>query len=426
MSDAALERLRQEANDLFNDDQLEAYLERVPGLETDELLRGLWWALAGYAAWQLGRGEEAERWLERAISGRFAQPEMIPEGIQSHPRWAEFALRMRANLPAPRVSLCRFPEFDTDVPLWTRALPPERQERLLELLPAPRLSAWETATHLLSWVQQQWRHDGNNNAEQADALELLERASRGERFRCVEYGILLAGALNAHGIVARTCALKMPDYHAGTGRGHVVTEAWIDEFGEWVVLDGQNGGYWTLEGKPLGARELCQRFWQGDEAPEFVHLGETPLDDASRRFWYPYFAYPQSGDAMWISRAAPFPLVFQTRHPLRTERVTRNANRVWADLNGFDLGISATPTGPGLKLSSPHPACQGFEVNGQRFSGNPAVIPLEEFAPRALLRLRAFTRFASLRSFDIELEWNPDSRSAQDAPMDEAIGASRE
>jgi hypothetical protein len=405
MSDAALESLRQEASDLFNDNKFEMYLERMPGLEADESLRSMWWALAGCAAWQLGHGDEATRWLERAIAEGFAQPQMIPEGIQSHPGWTEFVVRMRANLPAPRVSLRRFPEFDIDVPLWTRVLSPERQERLLKLLPPVHESAWETATALLRWVRRQWRHDGNNDAEHADALELLERASRGERFRCVEYGILLAGALNARGIVARTCALKMPDYHAGTGRGHVVTEAWIDDLGRWVVLDGQNGGYW-VDGSPLGARELCERFWQGEEAPGFVQLGNEPLDDTFRRFWYPYFAYPQSGNAMWIARAAPFPLVFQTRHSLRTDRMTSDASRIWADLNGFELGITATTTGPGLKLSSPHPGCQGFAVNGQLHPGNPAVIPLEDFAAQSELSLSAYTTFTALRSFEVELEWN--------------------
>ncbi len=404
MTDASLAARRQEASDLFNDERFEAYLERMPGLETDEALRPMWLAFAASATWRLEQ-VDTDAWLERAIAAGFAQPELIPEGLQTHPNWEGFVVRMRANLPRPWVSLGRFPEFNTDTPLWTKGLSAERLERLLRLLPPVQQSAWETAKHLLSWTQQRWRHDGNNNAEDADALELLERSIRGERFRCVEYGILLAGALNARGIVARTCALKMPDYHAGTGRGHVVTEAWIDELQTWIVLDGQNGGYWEFDGVALGARELTERFWSGADAPDFVHLRDVPLNDASRRFWYPYFAYPQSGSALWIAPSASLTPEFQGRFAVEGLRVTRDASRVWTDLNGFELGFTLAGERPGLKLQSPHPACQGFEVNSQRFAGNPSTIPLEGFVGEIRLEVRAYTNFAVLRGSELELEW---------------------
>jgi hypothetical protein len=56
---------------------------------------------------------------------------------------------------------------------------------------------------------------------------------------------LSARTLNALGIPARRLSLRQGDYHVDMGRCHVVCEAWIDDFCSWVILDGQNGLYWT-------------------------------------------------------------------------------------------------------------------------------------------------------------------------------------
>lgn len=58
---------------------------------------------------------------------------------------------------------------------------------------------------------------------------------------------MLTQALNALQIPARPLSLFKAGYHAGLGTGHAVTEAWIDDLGKWVLLDGQNGAVWRDE-----------------------------------------------------------------------------------------------------------------------------------------------------------------------------------
>lgn len=402
-----LETLRQRANDALNAEEYAAYLEYMSELEIRETslpILGSWLAWAAYASWCLQR-EDVNVWLERAVEAGYAQPELLPEDFEQYADWNRFAALMRKNLPRPWVIVQRFPEFNTDVPVWNQSLTSERRTGLLERLPPPAVSAWDTATGLLAWVQQRWKHDGNNNPGDIDALELLERSAHGERFRCVEYGTVLEAALNARGIPARRCGLRSENYHAGTGRGHVVVEAWIDEFNRWVILDGQNGGYWQLEGLPLGGRELCELYWGRAVPPNFVNLNDRPLEDASRRLWFSYFAQVHSGQAIWVAPQATFTPQFQGKYATETTRVSTDPNRVWPDLSGFDTGFTLLESKPALKLRSPHPSCLGFSANGWRVLGNPAIVPLESFRGVPRLEVAAYTAFATLRAGVLHLEW---------------------
>jgi len=103
---------------------------------------------------------------------------------------------------------------------------------------------------VLAWSATRWSHSGDNECRDANALKLLRRAERGERFRCVEYAILLANSLTALGHPARlVCLARYPVAH-GIGRGHVVTEVWSNEFDKWIILDAQNNAWWTAGVEP--------------------------------------------------------------------------------------------------------------------------------------------------------------------------------
>jgi transglutaminase-like putative cysteine protease len=114
----------------------------------------------------------------------------------------------------------------------------DRRSALLDRLPSATDSAWDTATRLLEFVHDRWEHS-NDHVENPDALNVLDRVDAGDRFACVEYSIVLSQALNAVGIPARRVELFQANYHVGVGRGHVVSEAWIDDLDRWVLLDGQ-------------------------------------------------------------------------------------------------------------------------------------------------------------------------------------------
>ena len=115
------------------------------------------------------------------------------------------------------------------------------------------------ALTICHWVHTQWNHNGSNLPSKSDALSILEEAKAGKLFRCVEYGITIAAALNAQGIKSRTLGLKMQGADTiSSGAGHVVTEAWLSDLKKWVMIDGQFDVIPYNNNIPLSAFELQQ------------------------------------------------------------------------------------------------------------------------------------------------------------------------
>ena len=69
----------------------------------------------------------------------------------------------------------------------------------------------DKALILMSWTHNKWKHNGNNQPKEANALYILEQADNGEQFRCVEYRIVLSATLNSINIPTRTLGLKTKD-----------------------------------------------------------------------------------------------------------------------------------------------------------------------------------------------------------------------
>jgi len=167
--------------------------------------------------------------------------------------WPALRARIEDNAPLPPVALVRWPCSSPILPLGLSRLDAAGATRLTARLPQPQASALATAEMLLGWVTDRWPHSGSSLEAFNDANVVLDRVEQGERFACGEYTLVLTQALNALQIPARPISLFRLDYYAGLGTGHVVTEAWIDDLGKWVVLDGQNGAVWRdAAGTPLG------------------------------------------------------------------------------------------------------------------------------------------------------------------------------
>jgi len=80
-------------------------------------------------------------------------------------------------------------------------------------------------TVLRDWVHRRWQHHSTNRPQRMDALSILANAERGERFRCVEYSIVLAQVYRAMGYCARLIRLQ--------GKGaHVATEVYAPTLGK--------------------------------------------------------------------------------------------------------------------------------------------------------------------------------------------------
>ena len=186
------------------------------------------------------------------------------------------------------MELIEWPTTKPALPLGLSRLDAAGEPRLATRLPTTPPGALSTAETLLRWVTNHWRHSGVNHDSSQDANAVLDRVAHGERFACLEYTVVLTQALNAVSIPARRMNLYQADYHAGMGTSHSVTEAWIDDLGAWVVLDGQNGAVWRdAEGTPLSALKLQRRYRDGDR-PEFSGGGHN-YNATNAGYWFEYF-----------------------------------------------------------------------------------------------------------------------------------------
>ena len=332
-------------------------------LRTDAEYWPTWWAVAcAIKAEKLGHREEARGYLEEAIAGGFCQPDdySLSEVFGGDPDWPGLLARMLANVPAPAVELLSWPVPVAALPLGLRCAAPEREERLRELIPAPapKATAWRTVLSTLDWVAHRWKH-ANNLAHDRDAVSILEGVEAEERFPCVGYSIVLTEALNAVGVPARFVSLRQRHHHTGISRGHHVSEAWIDDLGTWVLLDGQNALYWHDEGRPLGLPELLERNRSGEAPAQYATFREGFGDDHAAGWWN-YFATATTGG--YVLADGAFSPVFQDSHRLRGEALLHDPAPAYPNLSGVHIGFANVDGRTALVLRSPHPYASGYVV----------------------------------------------------------------
>jgi len=359
-----LDALRTKGQDLASAEDWAGLLALRPEFEADaDCWPDLWGPICALAARNLKQTGAVEL-LDELVQAGFSQPELIDGQLEvafaDDPRWPEIAARMAAADARPPVVLTEWPALNPSAPLSLLKLP-GRSEELRAQLPAPRPSAWDTAVATLAWVTSRWKH-ANAHMEIDDALECLKRVDQGQRFACVEYSLVLTQSLNALGIPSRRLWLRQENYHAGLGRGHVVSEAWIDDLSRWVLLDGQNGLYWIGEnGEPLGAVELQRVFAARGQRPDFVTVGAA-MDDRAADFWFTYLAHVTSNAGTWSPR--PFGLVFQRTMLHTSRRLEHRPEALYPDLSELGVETALDDHRPALRLISAHPFARGFAADG--------------------------------------------------------------
>lgn len=149
----------------------------------------------------------------------------------------------------------------------------------------------ERALKVMHWIHGLWKHDGYNAAEKKDALYILDKAEKGDNFRCVEFGIVTAACLNSIGLKARVLSLKVKDVETTlSGAGHVVTEVYLNDLKKWVLLDSQWDAMPVLHGIPLNAVEFQKAITE-----QYAQLEISSLSGVSKRMYtnwiYPYLFY---------------------------------------------------------------------------------------------------------------------------------------
>lgn len=210
----------------------------------------------------------------------------------------------------------------------------------LDAVVAGRSTDLERVQAVCTWVRKRWEHNGANEPVKKDPISILDEASKGKRFRCVEYGIVVSGALNALGIKARVVGLMAKDAQTRQdGAGHVVAEAYLPDQHRWVMIDGQWDVIPLLDGKPLSAYELGQALRARRSGITVLSFSNTPTTDYLT--WiepYLYYLdttldarfgeegvrpYHRHSDAlMLVPEGAPKPTVFQRTWYLNHMRYT--------------------------------------------------------------------------------------------------------
>lgn len=210
----------------------------------------------------------------------------------------------------------------------------------------------------LSWVSSQWIHDGiNEPPKDFHALDILKAVHKKDaRYRCVEYGIVLAELLQAYGFVARTLALRSNNVaYGGFGQGHVAMEVWLNDLQKWIFLDPQFGVFLSKDKKaiPLNYFEIYQEKKAGryiklivnatDASKSFIKNTSDKI--SYKRFLKNYFGHIAVSNkekreiASLLLEAKEVPLTFQA-NPLNNAVFTKRADLFYPEMNRVTLFVS--------------------------------------------------------------------------------------
>lgn len=223
----------------------------------------------------------------------------------------------------------------------------------LEELACNAADDYEKLRLILAWVQERWKHHGNNKPSKSDPLTILKEASQGKKFRCVEYAIVVAGCTRSLGMPSRRLALKRPDVEtAESGAGHVVAEVWLEQFNKWVFVDGQWGAIAEMNGVPLNTVEFQDAIARKATGLK-IRFSSEGVEEDYIEWIVPYLYYLDfeldqrfyindygkrkdtlpHGKIMLVPKGANKPKVFQIKYPIKNCTYISNPKTFYSQMN---------------------------------------------------------------------------------------------
>jgi len=137
----------------------------------------------------------------------------------------------------------------------------------------------------------------------------------------------------------------------------MVSEAWIDDFGKWVILDGQNGAYWGFGADPMSVLELQAALSDGRQ-PTLL-AADGPMKSAETKWWTTYFHHVTTTGATW---AQP-PFIPHFQHDVRpSQLLVRAAEDVYPDLAEVGVQIDVREDAAALRFTCRHPFFIGYAI----------------------------------------------------------------
>ena len=133
-----------------------------------------------------------------------------------------------------------------------------------------------------NWINQQWKAGTPQNVPfNFNALEIIERGNRGERFFCSEYATVFVQAALSLGFQARYVGLL-------GNKGHVVSEVWSDDLHKWFVIDNYFNVIYRQNQRPLNALEIHHAWCSGQWKDIEVFETAQPFTEGIRISHEPY------------------------------------------------------------------------------------------------------------------------------------------
>ena len=222
------------------------------------------------------------------------------------------------------------------------ALQELRETYRLEALTAPCDQDLCRLERVCAWVNGLWEHDGDNEPSAPDALTILGEVARGKRFRCVEFGTVVASCAAALGLPSRVVGLKTADCETREyGAGHVVTEVYLRDKRSWVMVDGQWNVIPVADGRPLsalglrdalndGERVTSLTAVSGEQVSEFLAWIDKYLFYFETQFDNRELGVEGKARLLLVPFGAPEPTVFQRKWPMKDVTYTHSAKAFYS------------------------------------------------------------------------------------------------
>ncbi|GIU23489.1 hypothetical protein TUM4433_06020 [Shewanella schlegeliana] len=217
---------------------------------------------------------------------------------------------------------------------------------------------------VMDWVASQWQHDGFNEAPSGmSSLDILKSVhQQGTRYRCVEYGKVMADILSAMGHHSRQIGLQSSDVaYGGWGKGHVATEVWSNDLNKWIFFDPQFSTYAQYEGQYLNIYDMFLLKQQGkyEQISFIVTSSFAKLNDIKQQenqagysnFLSNYFGYhiasqqisdKKQSTVLMMEAKEPF-LTFQGMGSNNTKLFTKAVEIAYPKMNQTLFSMSALP-----------------------------------------------------------------------------------
>lgn len=204
-----------------------------------------------------------------------------------------------------------------------------KQQFRLDTLIENTKSDMERVQVICNWVHNLWEHDGLNTPEKDDPISIMLEAQKGNKFRCIEYSIVIQGCLTALSIPSRIVILMTKDVETADKWGsHYIVESYLKESAKWCMIDGQKNAIPSISNMPLSAIEFQNAL--ANNNPELTVLNLSKLSTPPYFRWIKpslyYFQYyidnrvginqKDNYKIMLVPLGAKKPKIFQKKWPM--------------------------------------------------------------------------------------------------------------